>query len=304
MPNLNLKERLVDPSSPERRPRKAAYALPTFFTAGNIFLGFVAVGHAVQGAIAAVGDPAAGAAHIDDAAKAIGWAILLDGLDGRIARMTNTVSEFGKEMDSLADVITFGLAPAVLAYVWGVQFADTSGAAPFIVKNLAGLGTFFAFLFLLCGSLRLARFNVQKNPVPANPGRPDRKYFVGMPIPAAAGFIAAAVHAFEGQFLHNWLYSLIWVVLIGAGALLMISMWRYPSFKEINFLRPRSPLTFVLFALIVFLIWKFSEFFLLALAIVYAMSGVVIRLGGFIRRQLRPPGAAATGEPHPEQQIG
>lgn len=304
MPNLNLRERLVDPTSPDKRPRRAAYALPTFFTAGNIFLGFVAIGHAVQGAIAAVNNEALGAARFDDAAKAIGWAILLDGLDGRIARMTNTVSEFGKEMDSLADVITFGLAPAVLAYVWGVQFANTAGADPFVTKHLSGLGTFFSFLFLLCGSLRLARFNVQKNPVPTNPGRPDRKYFVGMPIPAAAGFIAACVHAAEGRYVQSWLLSLIWIALVGIGAMLMISTWRYPSFKELNLLRPKSALTFVLFALIVFLVWKFSEFFLLALACVYVSSGVVIRIGGFIRRRFLPPGTHTGGEPQPERQIG
>ena len=303
MPNLNLRERLVDPSSPERRPRRAAYALPTFFTAGNIFLGFVAIGHCLQGAIAAVTNEPAGATHFDDAAKAIGWAVLLDGLDGRIARMTNTVSEFGKEMDSLADVISFGLAPAVLAFVWGVQFATTGDAHPLVAKHLIGMGTFAAFLFLLCGSLRLARFNVQKNPVPTNPGRPDRKYFVGMPIPAAAGFVAATVHAFEGQLLHYWVFSLIWLALIGGGAMLMISTWRYPSFKEINTLTPKSPLMFILFALVVFLIWKF-EFFLLVLAGVYVSSGMVIRIGGFIRRRLRPPSGQAGGEPHPERQVG
>lgn len=304
MPNLNLRERLVDPNSPDKRPRRAAYALPTFFTAGNIFLGFVAVAQAMQGAVAAVTDQAAGAARLDEAAQAIGWAILLDGLDGRIARMTNTVSEFGKEMDSLADVITFGLAPAVLAYVWGIQFAVTADGGSFVVKHLAGLGTFFSFLFLLCGSLRLARFNVQKNPVPANPGRPDRKYFVGMPIPAAAGFVAATVHAFNGEFIHNWVFSLIWVAVIGAGALLMISMWRYPSFKELNLMRPKSPLMFVVFALVVYLVWKFSDFFLLAMSSVYVMSGVVIRVGGFVRRRLGPPKGQAGPHPQPEQQLG
>ncbi len=116
--------------------------------------------------------------------------MVLDGLDGRIARLTNTVSDFGREMDSLADVITFGIAPAVLAYCWGVQLV---GPAGFLLDHRAGY--FIAFLFLLCGSARLARFNVQTNPVPKNPGRPDRKYFVGLPIPAAAAMVAAVVYA-------------------------------------------------------------------------------------------------------------
>ena len=114
------------------------------------------------------------------------WRCSLDGLDGRIARMTNTVSDFGREMDSLADVITFGIAPAVLAFAWGVQFVDPAGVPSRAYLAMRVISS--AFLFLLCGAGRLARFNVQKNPVPKNPGRPDRKYFVGLPIPAAAGW--------------------------------------------------------------------------------------------------------------------
>src|ERR1700683_4375037 len=117
-----LKDRLVDPNSPERRPRRAAYALPTLFTAGNIFLGFLAILRAIEGALLAASGQLGPNPHFEAAAKAIGAAVVLDGLDGRIARMTNTVSAFGREMDSLAAVITFGIAPAVLAYTWGVQF--------------------------------------------------------------------------------------------------------------------------------------------------------------------------------------
>src|SRR5580692_9478546 len=162
-----LKDRLVDPNSPERRPRRAAYALPTLFTAGNIFLGFLAILRAFHGSMmAATGDPAA-SENFSVAAKAIGWAVFLDGLDGRIARMTNTTSDFGREMDSLADVISFGLAPAVLAFAWGVQLVDTT-IGPNIREQMTRFGTFAAFLFLLCGAVRLARFNIQKNPIPKN----------------------------------------------------------------------------------------------------------------------------------------
>ena len=191
---MSLKDRLVDPSSPDRRPRKAAYALPTLFTAGNIFLGYISILRSFQGAMLAASGTAGAAEHFTVAAQAIGAAVVLDGLDGRIARMTNTTSAFGREMDSLADVISFGLAPAVLAFAWGVQFIE-----PIIGVKVRGqifnAGYFIAFLFLLCGACRLARFNVQVNPIPKNPGRPDRKYFVGLPIPAAAAMVAAVVWA-------------------------------------------------------------------------------------------------------------
>src|ERR1700761_3919230 len=164
---MGLKERLVDPNSPERRPRRAAYALPTLFTAGNIFLGFIAILRAFRGALEASATGGAGGdEHFRVAAQAIGAAVFLDGLDGRIARMTNTTSDFGREMDSLADVISFGLAPAVLAYAWGLQLISVADER--ILREIHDAGYLISFLFLLCGAVRLARFNVQKNPVPKN----------------------------------------------------------------------------------------------------------------------------------------
>src|SRR5271155_4688436 len=124
MSKQTWRDRLIDPRSPDRRPRRAAYALPTLFTAGNVFFGFYALIEIFQGAMqVAQGSPAANQ-HFSKASLAIGLAVFLDGLDGRIARMTNTVSDFGREMDSLADVIAFGIAPAALAFVWGVQFVQ------------------------------------------------------------------------------------------------------------------------------------------------------------------------------------
>src|SRR5262252_10745427 len=158
---MGLKDRLVDPRSPDRRPRKAAYALPTLFTAGNIFLGYISILRSFRGAMLAATGSAGAPEHFAIAAKAIGAAVFLDGLDGRIARMTNTTSDFGREMDSLADVISFGLAPAVLAFAWGVQFIDTL-VDPVWRERLTDAGYFIAFLFLLCGAARLARFNIQK----------------------------------------------------------------------------------------------------------------------------------------------
>src|ERR1700690_4517165 len=147
---MGLRQRLMHPRSPGHRPRRAAYALPTLFTAGNIFLGFIPHVRPVEGTLLAATGQLGPNPHFEVAAKAIGAAVVLDGLDGRIARMTNTVSDFGRGMDSFADVITFGIAPAVLAYTWGVQFAMPGG---FLKDHRAGY--FLAFLFLLCGAVRL-----------------------------------------------------------------------------------------------------------------------------------------------------
>ena len=142
-------------SSLRRTPRRAAYVLPTLFTSGNIFLGFLAILKTFQGALEAHGGNLGYNDHFATAAKAIGFAVFFDGLDGRIARMTNTVSDFGREMDSLADVITFGIAPAVLAFVWGVQFGQTAPGDP-IMSPLLRAGYFVSFIYLLCGAAGLA----------------------------------------------------------------------------------------------------------------------------------------------------
>lgn len=270
----------------DRRPSRVAYALPTFFTAGNILLGFLAIMRAFQGAIAAKAGYLGSNDDFEAAAKMIGVAVVLDGLDGRIARMTNTVSDFGREMDSLADAITFGLAPAVLAFAWGVLCVDTSGNK-FWQEHLFNAGYFVAFMFLLCGTLRLARFNIQTNPVPKNPGRPDRKYFVGLPIPAGAGIVAAIIHACDSAPLQSWPFSLAWLALLFLVGFLMVSTWRYYSFKDLNLLRPRNPLTVILVAALLFLVWNYSQPVLLAFAVTYVGSGIAIRIGGILRRTYR-----------------
>jgi len=283
---MGLRDRLIDPRSPERRPRRVAYALPTLFTAGNIFLGYLSILRSFNGAML-TGSGAAGASeHFTIAAEAIGAAVFLDGLDGRIARMTNTTSDFGREMDSLADVVSFGIAPAVLAFAWGVQFVDTS-IAEGIRSHLFRAGYFIAFLFLLCGAARLARFNVQKNPIPKNPGNPHRKYFVGLPIPAAAGMVAAVVFAFGGQPLAWWPLSVVWLALLLLLGFLMVCTWRYYSFKGINLNKPYTPLLFVLLGGLIYGIWNWPQPVLLAMACAYVASGIAIRIGGIVRRRLR-----------------
>ena len=296
---MAFKDRLVDPRFADRRPRRAAYALPTLFTAGNVFLGYISILRSFKGAMLAATNPAASAEHFQIAATAIGASVFLDGLDGRIARMTNTVSDFGREMDSLADVISFGLAPAVLAFAWGVQFVDVSSYA--ILRNqLFNTGSFVAFLFLLCGAARLARFNVQKNPIPKNPGRADRKYFVGLPIPAAAAMVAAVVYASDAVPLTWWPFSVAWLALLGLLGFLMVSTWRYYSFKGINLSRPRTPLLIIALGALIYAIRTYSQPVLLAMATAYVSSGILIRLGGILRRRFKhvPP------PPHPEHQIG
>jgi CDP-diacylglycerol---serine O-phosphatidyltransferase len=307
MKHMSLRERLIDPRSPDHRPRRAAYALPTLFTAGNVFLGFYALLETFQGAMAALTNPGVSQLHFQTAAISIGVAVFLDGLDGRIARMTNTVSEFGREMDSLADVIAFGIAPAVLAFAWGIEFVPPPTDL-LTLEQLRRAGYFFAFLFLLCGAARLARFNIQKNPVPKNPGRPDRKYFVGLPIPAGAAAVASVVYAAGSTPLQWWVAAVAWLGLLGLLSFLMVSTWRYPSFKDIELLRPRSPLMFVALASLIYLIWNFSQPVLLVLTACYVGSGIAIRIGGAIRRRFRSGrrGEESAPEPqsNPEPRVG
>ncbi len=285
---MGLRERLIDPNSPDRRPRRAAYVLPSLFTAGNIFLGYLAILRAFQGSMAAASGLPGVEGHFEASAMLIGLAVFLDGLDGTVARMTNTTSEFGREIDSLADVISFGIAPAVLAFSWGVLFLDPHAGAQ-LRGRFQQVGAFVSFLFLLCGAARLARFNVQKNPVPRNPGRPDRKYFVGLPIPAAAGMVAAIVYATGATPIHYWPLSAAWIALLGLLGFLMVSTWRYYAFKNLHLSRPRSYLLIVVLAALIFAVVNFGQIVLLAMALVYVLSGVAIRVGGLIRRHWRRP---------------
>ncbi|MBK9166704.1 MAG: CDP-diacylglycerol--serine O-phosphatidyltransferase [Bryobacterales bacterium] len=294
---MSWSERLIDPKSADRRPRRAAYAIPTLFTAGNVFLGFISVMQSFQGAMLAATGASGAEYHFALAAKAIGFAVFFDGLDGRIARLTNTVSEFGREIDSLADIISFGIAPAVLAFAWGLWFLDPA-MDPAFREQILRAGTFIVFLFLLCGAARLARFNVTKNPVPKNPGRPDRKYFVGLPIPAAAGMVAAVVYAAGSEPVSAWPLTIGWLGVLALLSFLMVSTWRYHSFKELNLKSPHSPLIVIFAGSLIYLIWNYSQPVLLLMATLYVSSGIVIRIGGLLRRAVRPR------PPHPEHQVG
>jgi CDP-diacylglycerol---serine O-phosphatidyltransferase len=204
-------------------------------------------------------------------------------------------------MDSLADVISFGMAPAVLAFAWGVQFVDPT-MDPRIREHLFRAGYFIAFLFLLCCAARLARFNIQKNPVPKNPGRPDRKYFVGMPTPAAAAVVSSVVYAFDAEPISWWPLTVGWLALLLLSSFLMVSTWRYYSFKGLHLTKARSPLLIVVLGALIYLIWNWAQPVFLAMALTYLGSGIAIRLGGILRRRFRhaPPHHPGT----PEHQIG
>lgn len=190
------------PGTDDRQFRRGMYLLPSIFTVGNMFCGYACIVFAMQN-------------ELVKAAPFIGFAVVLDMFDGRIARMTNTTSAFGLELDSLADIISFGVAPVVLAFAWGLS-------------DLGRIGWAAGFVYLTAAAMRLARFNIQSS-APA-----DKRYFVGMPSPPAAGVVASTVYL--------WPYppsggpqAVAAVALLSIPAALMVSTVRFRSFKTINF---------------------------------------------------------------------
>lgn len=246
---------------PRKKLRRSIYILPSAFTVGNIFCGFYAVISVLK-------------QDYQMAAIAIGIAVVLDGLDGRVARMANATSDFGLQLDSLADVISFGIAPSVLIYSWG----------------LAGLGRFAqfsAFLFLICGAMRLARFNVQSS---------NLKHFAGLPIPAGAGLVAATVHFFVEPPDH--LYAKIFVVgMVYLVSFLMISTLRYPSAKQLDLGGRKSHLIVLIIALLVAGVIWFSQQMLLVLAYAYASSGLIMRVYQILRHRQEAAAGIERSEP-------
>jgi len=216
-------------------------------------------------------------------------------MDGAIARMTNTTSDFGRELDSLADVVTFGVAPALLAWIWGFRELPLM-LNPDLRSRLIQLGAIASFIFLAAGAARLARFNITANPQPTNPGRPGRKYFVGMPIPGGAGCIAAMVHLVQGEPIQRWWCSAIWLAAVTVLAFLMVSRWRFWSAKSLDF-HSRHPFWIVLVLCgLIALIWHFSRYVLFAFATFYMLSGVWSRLFYSLRRRASVP-------PAPPQEV-
>jgi CDP-diacylglycerol---serine O-phosphatidyltransferase len=246
----------------ERRGlRRGVYLLPSLFTVANLFCGWACVVYAIRG-------------DFVTAAPFIGFAIVLDMLDGRIARMTGTTSAFGVEFDSLADLISFGMAPAVLVFQWGLL-------------PLGRLGWAVGFLYLTAAALRLARFNIQPSA--------DKRYFVGMPSPAAAAVPAATVFFYPAGFETRPEAYLALVMLLAVG-LLMVSTFRFKSFKTFDLRARRRYQWLALLAGLFALIVTFPQTALLIMAYMYLVSPAVgsllsrlRRRGGVPDEQVLPP---------------
>ena len=280
------------PRNPERRGiKKGLYLIPSAFTAANISMGFYAVMAALRGfqlvGMGGASDLQRAVEHFDNAAKAICWAVLFDMLDGRIARMTKTTTEIGVQLDSIADVLTFGIAPAVLTYAWGYGSALAEGGWAH------KLGWFLSFMYLMCGAFRLARFNVQAarpRILAEGTAKVDKKNFIGLPIPMAAALIAAIIHfapkpllQYEPRFAA--LYSGLMMALVGVLGALMVSTLRYSSFKTVGTSSRSTRLAILFIAAIGMLIYLFSDYALLVLVAIYVLHGFILRLGNLFRRR-------------------
>jgi CDP-diacylglycerol--serine O-phosphatidyltransferase len=260
----------------QARIRQSLSIVPSLFTIGNIFCGYYSIISTLRG-------------NWDQAAILIGIGYILDGLDGRIARLTKTSSDFGLQLDSLADVITFGVAPAMLAYSWG--FSANEGLDGVVAKHINQLGSVASFAFVVCGALRLARFNLLAKKVTEASAK---RHFVGLPTPAAAGMIASIVHFFKipaAVIGSAWMWSLLILLL----AFLMISTVRYSSFKEFDVKKARPSLALFVTAMLIALIIFYSEEVLLAMATIYVSSGIILKLVQIVRRFL--PGGVTSTEP-------
>jgi CDP-diacylglycerol--serine O-phosphatidyltransferase len=242
------------------RLSRGLFVLPTLFTVGNLFCGYLSIWSSISGTF-------------DRSAYLIIAAGMLDALDGRIARMTHSTSAFGEQYDSMADLVSFGVAPAVLAYSWGLA-------------DFHRLGWMVSFLFVVGGSMRLARFNIQAHVV-------DKKYFVGLPIPAAAGTIATVVLATPERLVSRfWMGGLLGLTIILS--YLMISTIRYRSFKDLDLRRRRPawilPAIALFFAVVAFR----PELALAVLALVFVLSGPVGKLASLVRRSEPTPTSSSS----------
>jgi len=232
--------------------KKGIYILPNLFTTAGLFSGFYSIMASMKG-------------MYEMAAWTILIAIVFDGLDGRIARMTRTGSKFGAEYDSLTDVIAFGVAPAVLSYQWALI-------------SFGRWGWLTAFLFVTCGALRLARFNVQVGVI-------DSRVFNGLAIPAGASVIATAVLLYyklggEGPFGH--LSVLIGTVIV---AMLMVSSIKYYSFKDLNFFARKPFMSFVLIIVILVIVTAEPQIMIFTFCFGYALSGPIWLLYKAMRKK-------------------
>tara|TARA_R110000868_G_scaffold410505_4_gene698870 strand:+ start:116404 stop:117177 length:774 start_codon:yes stop_codon:yes gene_type:complete len=237
----------------QKSPSKGIYILPNLFTIAGLFAGFYAIVAAMKG-------------HYDTAAVAIFIAMLLDGFDGRVARLTGTESAFGAELDSLADMVSFGIAPALVSYSWALHYLHKPGWLA-------------AFVFVACAAMRLARFNTQI-------GVASKKYFQGLPSPAAAGVLASLVWLCESYHITMTFDLALVVGLITAlTGLLMVSRVRYYSFKELNVKNKVPFIMMLLVLLVVVAVVSAPVTVLFIFFFGYAISGLFISLFYTMRRR-------------------
>jgi CDP-diacylglycerol--serine O-phosphatidyltransferase len=258
--------------------KKGVYVVPSLFTAMNILAGFYSLMATMSGfRLLGGGDVSGAAVRFDYAAMAIGWAFVCDTLDGRIARMTRSTTEIGIQLDSLADVVSFGLAPAMLVYAWGY------GTALQDWVNVRQLAWFLSFMYVICGGFRLARFNVQATrPRPLAEGTPkvDKKSFIGLPIPVAGCLIAAIVHFAPTPIRYAPRFevlAIMMMVLVAFLSLLMVSTIRFSSFKSVGAGRRLSPRLVIGFIALAGLIYLYSQWVLLSLVVAYLVHGLLSR---------------------------
>ncbi|MEO7539340.1 MAG: CDP-alcohol phosphatidyltransferase family protein [Pyrinomonadaceae bacterium] len=279
----------VDTRPPHRGIKKGLYVIPTLFTAANVAMGYLAVLSSIRGFQVAAIDPQLAAGYYNSAGLAIGLAILFDTADGRVARATRTATEIGVQFDSLADVLTFGIAPTALLYAWAIAPAFTEGSPGH------NLGVFLLFAFLMCGAFRLARFNLQATrPRVLIEGsqKIDKKSFVGLPIPPAGGLVAALVHfaplplsAYGESAAQFYGYALMG--LVGVLSILMVSTIRYSSMKTAGKGRRGFFLVLLIMA-IAMSIWFYSRYALITIAAIYVVHGVVWWIVRSVSSKLRP----------------
>ena len=274
----------VDQRPPHRGLKKGLYVIPTIFTAANVGMGFLAVIYSIRGFQIVNSNPVGASEYFNFAAIAIGLAILFDTLDGRVARMTRTATGIGVQFDSLADVLTFGIAPISLIFSWGIASTYSDNTPQY------GLGVFLLFMYLMCGAFRLARFNLQSTrPRVLIEGTPklDKKNFVGLPIPPAAGLMASIVH-FAPMPLNSYgestaqLYATLMMILIACLGVLMVSTLRYSSMKTVGTGR-RNLYVVLVIAAIGMLMWLYSQYVLLILSVAYVSHGVIWYVMGLLR---------------------
>ena len=232
---------------------RGIYLLPNLFTTANLFAGFYSIINSISAQSA--GNAAEASKYFAYAAIAIFVAMVLDSLDGRVARMTNTQSAFGAEYDSLSDMVAFGVAPALLAFGWALG-------------DMGKVGCMVAFLYVAGAALRLARFNTQV-------GTADKRYFIGLASPAAAGVVAGLVWAFSDYGIQGSKMSFLVALLVAAAGMLMVSNIKYNSFKELD-LKGRVPFVAILAVVLVFaVVFSDPPRILLLIFLAYAASGPI-----------------------------